>query len=206
MSACTVSGSGSSAAAPRSATAGRTPRRRAGCRRRAPAARLHVRGQHGALQQGVRRAGGVVVRERRERERGRVRLAAAPARRAARAARAARCRRPGAVRPSPSRRGRRRSRAARRRPSADPRRRARGRSLGEALEEPAPGGGRLGAPLGAAASSASPISGRSGRLDPAASPSTRLRRPSRSFAARRRGRPSPGSPPPPSPSRRAPRS
>ena len=80
--------------------------------------RLRLRREHRALQQLREQARRVVVGERRDRERERVGLAAAPTRPPLEQLGPAPCRRPAAGRPQPSRRGGRRSRAGRRRPSA----------------------------------------------------------------------------------------
>ena len=79
---------------------------------------LHLGREHRLGEELADQPGRVLVGERRERERDRVRLASAPARSSRRAAPGERCRRRAAARPRPGRRARRRNRAARRRPSA----------------------------------------------------------------------------------------
>ncbi len=106
---------------------------------------LGLGGQDRPFEQGREQPGRLLVVERGERERSPRSASPRPTPAGAPAAPAVPCRRRGSGRRPPTRRGGRRSRAARRPPSGDPRRRARaGRYVGDRLEEPAPGGERLG--------------------------------------------------------------
>ena len=180
----TVSGSSESVARARAASA-RTARRTAGCRPREPEAPVASRpASTGCSSRARDQARRLLVRERRERDRQGVRLAAAPARAPLEQLRPRGAEDEERHAASPSPRAGRRSRAA---PSSAQWRSSKtstsGPLLGERLEEPPPGGERLLRRSPPALARAEPASGRRWPLEPVRAPRRRRHRVDRARAA-----------------------